>query len=139
MADYDTSQRERDVDSGRLEGKLDAVAEQVAHIDKMLMGNGQKGLLEKSVAMEIFMTTHCTNSEKAFAEISESLIGIKKDMGGLTKSVEAHHNDTKLHSWIQQITWKQIIPAILVVIALVVTIPADFSLWNLIAGILKLK
>ena len=115
-------------DIGRLEGKVDSIAEGVEAINKKLLGNGQRGLLDRMTIVEGCVTDNKENAESTDKKLAQLLDAVNR----LTDSVDAHHKDKQLHSLWGMINMKVAGAAFLFVVAIIATVPADISLWELI-------
>lgn len=127
---------------GKIQGSLDALAGAVEKTNKILMGNGQPGLYERTLQIE----NSIVDLEEAHKELAERhkevLDGIEclaKSIGELKDSVELHHADKAQHTALGMVQKKEVVLLIVVgFILLHSIIPPDISLWSIVSKLLGL-
>lgn len=126
-------------DLGAVMGKLDLMEEHLTHIEQKIVGNGQKGLLERTTSLETVIETHCKSQCEDVRQIKESVKVLSTKFTELKTSVDTHHSDKKAHNFWQQINVWTITIFVVGTALLIAIIPQDINAWNLIAGLLHIK
>jgi hypothetical protein len=138
-----TSKQSQDI--GRLEGKIDAVSGQIAHLEQKMYGNGQPGLIPTMAEVQKTIELHCADQATdakfiadATRKLSEDISKLTSNVYSLSDSVKQHHGDKSMHTIWGQITWKA--AAVLIAFIAIVTliIPQELTIWQLIAKLFGL-
>jgi hypothetical protein len=119
-------------DLGRFEGKLDALQTTTEHLEKILLGNGQPGVLDRLVRIEETVAKNAENSK----ENTENINKLSKSVSELKESMESHHNNKDLHTY-RVFLRKDIITYVIIgLLVLHSLLPANFSVWTAISKFL---
>ena len=114
-------------DLGKLEGRLKGIDSKLNDMNKMLVGNGQAGLLERQTRVEENLADVSDNL-KDFAELCHAT-------GKKVSDAEKHADDKSLHTAKGLLLRKEVmLVAAMAILGFNSIIPADFSLWDLVSG-----
>jgi len=118
---------------GKLEGEIIGIRQELATLNKILLGNGQAGLQERTVRIE-------ENIEQVSEQQkinSKSIEQVSKAIGELRILLELHLKDDKVHTFKGIFLKKEIIGYfILFIIGITSLLPRDVNLWELIKNLL---
>lgn len=126
-------------DIGEIKGKQDLMLEILYRMDKQLNGNGHAGLIKETESLKTDYQNHCVEASKRFEEIQEKQGKMLEVLTELKTSVNLHLADKKAHSMLSQIDMKFVSIMAGAVVFLIVVIPREVTIWNLIATWLHLK
>lgn len=117
-------------DLGILEGRLEGIDSKLDDINKMLIGNGQAGLLERQTRVEDNLAD-VTDNLKNFSDLCHTT-------GKKASEAEKHAADKTLHTAKGILLNISVISIfILSVIALIAIVPPEISLWDVLRSWLR--
>lgn len=122
-------------DIGKLEGVIEGINNSLSKIEKALYGNGQPGAMTRITRIE----ENLESLTETVKENTESIKSLAKSIGELKTISENHQKDEKIHT-IKGILFRRETLLYIVIICVVVNalIPAGFSLWTLLSGLIGL-
>lgn len=111
---------------GKIEGRLDSIEASLSEVRRMLVGNGQAGLLERQARTE-------ENLDEAAKNI-KSVSEYYKGMGKGLKESELHAKDKEKHTVRGLFLKRDVLLAVLVVFMLLHSvIPTEITIWSLVS------
>ncbi len=126
-----TTRSQLDKDIGELKGKFESLESKIADMHRILLGNGQAGITEKTIRLE----ENYDNLEKLIEMQSKQIENLKDSINSL-KDILSQHLNTNTHSIWGLILRKDVFPLILLFFVILQTlIPKDLNIWELIQKI----
>lgn len=103
IIDRDTEPIDQTV--GRLSGRFEHMLDEMSQVTKLMLGNGQPGVLDRLARLEQkhealldVMEQHCTDSEKREIALVQSIQDTNASVKSVSESIQKHHDDKAQHS-----------------------------------------
>jgi hypothetical protein len=121
---------------GKLEGQIEGIVESLAKLDRLLVGNGQPGAMERITRIEDNIEILVKTNERQ----SESIDKLAASVSEMKKVMETHTNDKKQHYFITQLMTDKKTAVFIIggffILSLIIT---DFPvIWSFLAKLLGL-
>lgn len=112
-------------DLGVLEGRLKGIDNKLDQLNKHLIGNGQKGLLERQTRVEEHLDV-ATENLKDFSDLCHTI-------GGKVTEAEKHIADKTVHTAKGLLLNMGVISIFLLsVLALIAIVPPEITIWEIV-------
>lgn len=103
VIDRDTEPIDQTV--GRLSGRLEHMLDEMSQVSKLMLGNGQPGVLDRLARLEQkhealldVMERHCEDSSKREESLMRSIEDTNASVKSVSQSIQKHHDDKTQHS-----------------------------------------
>lgn len=113
---------------GKLEGVIEGLGKEVATLNKMLMGNGQPGIVERTARIEETLENVC----EMLGHSKQILFETNKALSSLTDLVKEHHANDEVHSPKMFLKKEHLAAAVLMFVLLHSILPPDLNVFDLI-------
>ena len=131
---------DNDIDIGRLEGKLGGVEDELKTLNRLLVGNGQRGVLDRMARVEENIENLSTGVNDVVVEQSDQIGELSGSVNTLAQVVEAHCGNESYHTPKGLLLRKEVIAALVVLVVIIVVLATgpDSLAWGLVMSYLGL-